>query len=160
VTVRGTPLVSPAIESSGLDVAKNFYSMSGSAVNLAGVKQGDRVIIRVSGKSTLGRTMAMAVNDALPAGFEIETTLSPEDAKKGPFKFLGELTDADAQESRDDRYVAALSLGGGKAFAFAYIARAVTPGTFFLPGAEAVDMYHKSISGRTAASRLEVLPAG
>ncbi|HEY5071390.1 MAG TPA: alpha-2-macroglobulin [Caulobacteraceae bacterium] len=160
VTVRGTPIQAPGASSSGLSVTKTFYSMTGGSVNLAGLKQGDRLIVRVSGQSAQGRTLALAVNDALPAGLEIETTLGPDDAKTGPFKFLGELTTADVQESRDDRYVAALSLGGSKPFAFAYVARAVTPGDFFLPGAEALDMYHRSISGRTASGRLVVSPAG
>ena len=38
----------------------------------------------------------------LPAGYEIETVLSPDDAKDGPFKFLGELSSTDAQEMRDE----------------------------------------------------------
>ena len=49
-----------------------------------------------------------------------------------------------------------MDLGGGSTFAFAYVARAVTPGEFFLPGAQAVDMYHPAVAGRTAASRLVV----
>jgi uncharacterized protein YfaS (alpha-2-macroglobulin family) len=160
VTVRGTPVAAPDAAASGLSVSKSYFSMTGAPVNLAAVRQGDRVIIRVSGRSEQGRTLALAVNDALPAGFEIETTLGPDDAQKGPFKFLGELTAADAQESRDDRYVAALSLGGNKPFAFAYIARAVTPGSFFLPGVEALDMYHPALSARSAAGRLVVAAAG
>jgi len=124
------------------------------------------MIVRLSGASQQARTVAMAVNDALPAGFEIETTLGPGDGlneeasgKSGPFKFLGVISRADAQESRDDRYVAALALQGSKPFAFAYIARAVTPGAFFLPGVEAIDMYHPGVAARSAAGRLSVAPA-
>jgi uncharacterized protein YfaS (alpha-2-macroglobulin family) len=160
VTVRGTPLAPPGTTANGLMVAKSFYNMAGGPVNLAAVRQGDRVIVRLGGRSITGRTLALAVNDALPAGFEIETTLSPDDAEKGPFKFLGKLSAADAQEARDDRYVAAMALPGAQPFAFAYVARAVTPGDFFLPGAEAVDMYHAGVSGRTTGGRLVVTPAG
>jgi hypothetical protein len=159
VTVRGTPLQAPQAQSSGLFVSKSFFTMAGGQTDLGAVHQGERVIVRVSGHSSQGRTIALAVNDALPAGFEIETVLGPDDAQKGAFKFLGELTTPDVQESRDDRYVAALALQGAKPFAFAYIARAVTPGAFFLPGVEALDMYHKSIAARTAAGRLVVTPA-
>ena len=135
-------------------MAKSYFSLSGAPANLAAVKQGDRVIVRVSGASQQGRTVALAVlNDALPAGFEIETALGPDDAQNGPFKFLGKLTAASAQESRDDRYVAALALAGNKPFAFAYVARAVTPGDFFLPGAQAVDMYHPGVVARSAGGR-------
>ncbi|MEP6967604.1 MAG: alpha-2-macroglobulin, partial [Pseudomonadota bacterium] len=113
VTVRGTPLAAPGASAAGLTVAKSFFGLSGAPANLAALKQGDRVIVRVSGRSQQGRTVAMAVNDALPAGFEIETTLGPDDAqngeKSGPFKFLGPLTRPDGQESRDDRYIGTLA---------------------------------------------------
>lgn len=160
VTVRGTPLTAPGASAHGLTVTKSFYSLTGAPVNLAAVRQGDRIIVRIAGTSGQGRTVALAVNDALPAGFEIESTLGPQDAVDGPFKFLGKLTAPSAQEKRDDRYIATLSLNGNQAYAFAYIARAVTPGGFFLPAAEAFDMYHPGINARTAAGRLTVAPAG
>ena len=56
--------------------------------------------------------MLAVIDDALPAGFEVEMVLGPEDAQKGPFRFLGELSAASAQEARDDRYVAALTVPG------------------------------------------------
>jgi uncharacterized protein YfaS (alpha-2-macroglobulin family) len=56
------------------------------------IHQGDRVIVLVSGRSMQARSTALVVDDALPAGFEIETTLGADDAQNGPFKFLGELT--------------------------------------------------------------------
>jgi uncharacterized protein YfaS (alpha-2-macroglobulin family) len=160
VTVRGTPLTSPPFSASGMTVSKTFYTFAGGAADVTRMKQGDRVIVLLAGRSAQGRTMAMAVNDALPAGFEIETTLGPDDAQTGPFRFLGKLTAASVQESRDDRYVAAYSLPGNEAFAFAYVARAVTPGAFYLPGAEVVDMYHAGVSGRSAGGRVVIAPAG
>jgi uncharacterized protein YfaS (alpha-2-macroglobulin family) len=160
VTVRGTPLSAPPSGSSGLSVAKTLFTMSGGSVDPAAVRQGDRVIVRVAGSSGQGRTVSMAVDDALPAGFEIETLLGPDDAQNGPYRFLGKLTAADAQESRDDRYVATLSVPGHQPYAFAYIARAVTPGDFFLPGAQALDMYHPGVGARSGAGRLKVAPRG
>src|SRR6516225_2642432 len=142
VTVRGVPLQPPDAEAHGLTLQKTYFAFNGGPVNLASLKQGDRLIIRIAGASQQGRTTPLAVDDALPAGFEIETVLGPDDAQKGPFKFLGTLSAPKVQESRDDRYVAALDLGGGKSFALAYVARAVTPGNFYAPGAEILDMYH------------------
>jgi uncharacterized protein YfaS (alpha-2-macroglobulin family) len=63
-----------------------------------------------------------------------------------------------AQEARDDRFVAAMDLPGREPFAFAYIARAVTPGDFLLPGAEAKDMYRPTVAARTAARRVAIAP--
>jgi alpha-2-macroglobulin len=156
VTVRGTTIASPGAGSNGISIDKQLFTLQGGAVDLANVRQGDRIIIRLSGRSSQGRTMALVVDDALPAGFEVETVLSPEDAKDGPFRFLGDLTGADIQEARDDRYIAAMDLGGNRPYALAYIARAVTPGDFFFPGPEARDMYRPAINGRGGAGRVTI----
>ncbi|KRA56170.1 alpha-2-macroglobulin [Caulobacter sp. Root655] len=158
VSVRGTPVMAPGAESNGLSVSKRLFSMSGGAIDPATIQQGDRVIVLVSGSSGQARSMALVVDDALPAGFEIETTLGADDAQNGPFKFLGTLTNPDVQESRDDRYIAALDLEGNKPFAMAYVARAVTPGEFFLPGTIAKDMYRPSLNARSDAGRINVAP--
>ena len=158
ITVRGTTVDAPGAEGNGLSVDKRFFTMQGGAVNLSSLRQGDRVIVLVSGRSGQGRTVPLVVDDALPAGWEIETVLNPEDAKTGPFKFLGELSGADVQEARDDRYIAALDLAGSRPFAMAYVARAVTPGDFFLPAPEARDMYRPSVNARGSASRTTIAP--
>jgi uncharacterized protein YfaS (alpha-2-macroglobulin family) len=160
VTVRGTPLASPQASANGLSIGKTLFTISGAPVSLDHIRQGDRVIVRLTGQSRQGRTLPLVVDDALPAGFEIETTLSPGDVESGPYKFLGKLSVADVQESRDDRYVAALSVAGNQAFGLAYVIRAVTPGDFFLPGVQAADMYHPGVSGRTAGGRLQIAPSG
>ena len=159
VTVRGTTVASPGAESNGVSVGKRFFSMTGAGVDPTGLRQGDRVIVLVSGRSAQGRTVPLVIDDALPAGWEIETTLSPEDAKDGPFRFLGELTGVDVQEARDDRYIAAVDLAGNRPFAVAYVARAVTPGDFFLPAPEVRDMYRPSVNGRGGSGRT-VIAAG
>ena len=158
VSVRGVPISAPPASSAGLTLEKRFFTMEGGAANPAGLMQGGRVIVRLSGVSGQGRSMLTVIDDALPAGFEVETVLGPEDASKGAFKFLGDLSAASTQEARDDRYVAALTIPGRKPFAVAYVARAVTPGDFFLPGAEARDMYRPSVVARTAPGRTRIAP--
>ncbi|ATQ41112.1 alpha-2-macroglobulin family protein [Caulobacter mirabilis] len=159
VTVRGTTIAAPMGESNGVSVGKRFFTMTGGGVDPSALNQGDRVIVLVSGRSAQGRTLPLVIDDALPAGWEIETTLSPEDAKEGPFKFLGELSGVDVQEARDDRYIAAMDLAGNKTFAVAYVARAVTPGDFFLPAPEVRDMYRPSVNARGSAGRT-IIAAG
>jgi len=160
VTVRGAPLQAPGSAADGLTVQKAFFGLQGGQVDPAGLNQGDRIVIRISGRSNQARTVPLVIDDALPAGFEIETVLGPEDAKDGPFKFLGELTQTDAQEMRDDRYVAAMDLPGGSTWSVAYVARAVTPGSFYLPGVEARDMYRPSVLARTTGSRTTIAAGG
>ncbi|MDP9103092.1 MAG: alpha-2-macroglobulin family protein [Pseudomonadota bacterium] len=168
VTVRGVPQAAPAATASGMSVTKRFFAMGGGAINPATLKQGDRVIVLLSGASQQGRSMMAVVDDALPAGFEVETVLGPQDAAAppppqgqkaeagGPFRFLGQLTATSVQEARDDRYVASLALPGNKSFAVAYVARATTPGDFFLPGVEARDMYHPAVAARSTATRAKI----
>ena len=38
----------------------------------------------------------------------------------------------------------------------AYVARAVTPGDFYLPGAQASEMYHPALFARTAGRRTRI----
>lgn len=160
VTVTGAPTTAPKAEQNGLTLSKRLVGMDGGRIDPAALRQGDQVIVLVTGRSLQARATALVVDDPLPAGFEIETVLGPDDAQSGPFRFLGELTAADVQESRDDRYVAALDLPGREAFAFAYVARAVTPGDFLLPGAEARDMYRPALNARTEAGRTQISPGG
>ena len=136
----------------------SYQTVLGGAVDPAALRQGDRVIVLVSGRSIQARSMALVVDDALPAGFEIETVLGPDDAQNGPFRFLGELSGADVQEARDDHFIAAMDLPGRSAFSFAYVARAVTPGDFLLPGALARDMYRPGLNARTVAGRTAISP--
>ncbi|MDP3174656.1 MAG: alpha-2-macroglobulin [Phenylobacterium sp.] len=158
VTVAGTPIAPPAAEANGLSLSKRLLRLDGSPADPASLRQGERVIVLIAGRSTQARSSALVVDDPLPAGFEIETVLGADDAQSGPFKFLGELSGADVQESRDDRYVAAMDLAGKSSFAFAYVARAVTPGDFLLPGAQARDMYRPSFNARTEAGRTAIAP--
>lgn len=158
VTVTGRPVSPPPPSASGLSVSKTLFTLNGAPADPARLRQGDRVVVLISGHSGQSRTSALVVDDPLPAGFEIETTLSSEDAEKGPFKFLGKLTQSSMQEARDDRYIAAMQLPGDKPFAFAYVARAVTPGDFLFPGVEAKDMYRASIYARSGARRTAIAP--
>ena len=168
VTVHGLPSTTPAASAAGLTVEKRLFTLDGKSVDPSQVKQGDRVLVRLTGRLAEQRSRMVVVDDALPAGFEIEATLKPEDAQgtkgddgkatAGPFAFAGILTEPSTQEKRDDRYIAALTLTGGKPFVLAYVARAVTPGDFFLPGAEARDMYRPTVRGRTASARTHIAP--
>ena len=51
----------------------------------------------------------MGLIDLLPAGLEIEQSLGSEDGK--PYAYLNTLTDVTMADPRDDRFVAAFSIG-------------------------------------------------
>ena len=168
ITVRGVPLAAPGASSQGLSVETSFWTLGGAPADLSRLAQGERVIVKLSGQSHQERSIALVLDDPLPAGFEIETKLGPDDAAgdgskgstNGPYKFLGRLDAPSAQEARDDRYVAALTVANGKSFTIAYVARAVTPGSFYLPGAEAHDMYRAGVYARSAGGRVVIQAPG
>jgi uncharacterized protein YfaS (alpha-2-macroglobulin family) len=100
------------------------------------------------------------VVDPLPAGFEIE---NPNLLAGSGVADLSWLTvDEPAHfEARTDQYVAAFRFTSSAAsVTTAYLARAVTPGTFVLPGATVEDMYRPELRGNTDAGQIEVSAAG
>ena len=112
----------------------------------------------------------VVIADMLPAGFEIETILRPEDGlrrdgKKGPYQWLGAIASFDMTEARDDRFIASKRFfryynqrkTGETA---AYIVRAVTPGDFAMPAALIEDMYRPEDLARTAVSRISIVADG
>ena len=66
----------------------------------------------------------------------------------------------DHTEARTDQYVAAFRYPedtNAHSFTTAYMVRAVSPGTFVLPGATVEDMYRPELRANTAAGTLEVV---
>ncbi|MFZ1990489.1 MAG: hypothetical protein WAW96_12045, partial [Alphaproteobacteria bacterium] len=100
------------------------------------------------------------VIDLLPAGLEVDSPLGP--GAENNYKFLPALTTTNMAQKRDDRFIAAFNIEGSTRmtpdkkvieiipdYAVAYIARAVTPGTFVLPAATIEDMYAPGVKART-----------
>jgi uncharacterized protein YfaS (alpha-2-macroglobulin family) len=101
---------------------------------------------------------------------EIESVLNDDTIKS--FPFLSANTPTRIAEARDDRFFAAFDLGKrpyrnwwafgddkpGYRFHVAYIARAVTLGSFALPAAQVSDMYAPRFYGRTAMGRITIAP--
>jgi uncharacterized protein YfaS (alpha-2-macroglobulin family) len=155
----------PAAEH-GLTLSKTVWTLSGQPADLSNLKQNERVIVVLQGRMNNNLYRRMAATDLLPAGLEIESALSGDDAKL--YSWLGSLSNTDVQEARDDRYVAAFNIGSRYRpahrkgpepqphFRLAYIARAVTPGNFAMPAAEVEDMYTPGIMARTTMGKLDV----
>ena len=97
-----------------------------------------------------------------PAGFEIETVLRPADGNReygpdGAFAWVGEIDRAETAEARDDRFVAAIDVVDEDR-TLAYVVRAVTPGSFTMPGVVAEDMYRPDVFARSAATEITIAP--
>jgi uncharacterized protein YfaS (alpha-2-macroglobulin family) len=162
VTVSGSPKAAPPAAAQGFTIDKRILTRAGAPADLSAIRQNDRVIVAITGKAEAERLHPAVIADLLPAGFEIEAALTPEDAAQaegsGPYGFLGELTRPQVAEARDDRFVAAFNVRSER-FTFAYVARAVTPGTYVMPGVVVEDMYRPGVVGRSASGRLTILPS-
>lgn len=163
IFVSGSPASAPPPVSSRLAVSKRYYTLQGRSVDLGNVRQGDQIVTVITMDPGERRTNPLIVADLLPAGFEIETILRPADGDRqygddGAFAWIGEIDAAKTAEARDDRFIAALDVRSDNR-TLAYVVRAVTPGTFAVPGVVAEDMYRPQVNARSRASRLTVQPA-
>jgi len=165
--LAGAPLSAPSAAQAGYTISKQIYHLDGSAADIMSVRQGDRVVIVLSGAPAGARTYPTVLVDLLPAGLEIESLLSPSDGAaeagasepNGAFAWIGKITANNVAEARDDRYVASANLHA-EGFRYAYIARAVTPGRFTMPGVQVEDMYHPGVMSRTSTGVITIAPAG
>ena len=94
----------------------------------------------------------------LPAGWEIAGRMEAGDVPG--MAWLGKLSETEAQPAADDRYAAVVALTPEHPdFRRAVRVRAVTPGTYELPGAEVADMYRPGVFARQAAGRITLVGA-
>jgi hypothetical protein len=167
VQVSGPPASFPPETAQGFTLSKQYFTLEGASVDLSAVRQGDRLIVALAGEPQSVRTHPILALDLLPAGFEIETVLTPQDGlgpvnwdgsrREGPFAFVGQISYANVTEARDDRFLASMNVTNTP-FRFAYMVRAVTPGRYVLPGAHVEDMYRPGEYARTATGTLRILP--
>ncbi len=157
-SVSGVPKIDQPPAKNGFVIKRAFYSLSGKRVDLTKVRQGDVLVAVISGEAVSGVRHQALVVDLLPAGFEIENASLKGRRSKTEMSWLPKLARTVNEESRDDRYVAALNLSGGgkRAFALAYLVRAVTPGTFRLPAVYVEDMYKPRYFGRDAMGSVTI----
>jgi len=167
LSLSGAPREAPPAMQAGYAIDKRVFRMDGSIADLDNVRQGDRVVIVLSGQPEGARNYPTVLVDLLPAGLEIETVLSPADVggtnydgttRSGPFYWVGALTYAQVAEARDDRFVASANIT--QSFRFAYIARAVSPGRYTLPAAQVEDMYRPGVMARTSTGSIRIAPRG
>lgn len=162
VTVTGYPQTPPPATSEGFFISREYFLPDGSRVDpeLTPIAQNERLVVVLTARpDTIGSGQYMLA-DPLPAGFEIENpNLSAGD---GASDFAWLQLDTPAHiESRTDQYVAAFRyFSDAGSFTTAYVVRAVSPGTFVLPGATVEDMYRPEFRANTASGSVEVTPTG
>ena len=166
LTLRGQPRELGEASANGAALEKSVLAMDGSKLD-GSIARGERAIILLEAEAKSPDAAMWVLADLLPAGFEIETVLRPEDAgETGPFGFLGELSPVDMSEARDDRFVASWQTEDTGRYdrtrkrRVAYVVRAVTQGDFAFPGAHLEDMYRAERNATTPGGRLSVTAGG
>lgn len=156
---RGTPIAAPDAVNQTLMATKRVQNTDGSPVDLSSITQGDRLVVSVQISNPEMRRAPIILADLLPAGFEIEAIVRPDEGgPDGIYSWLGEIDTGRVAEARDDRFVAAIDIYGRDVVRFAYTVRAVTPGRFTLPGAVVEDMYRTDIYARTSSDQVVIRP--
>ncbi|HEV7253550.1 MAG TPA: alpha-2-macroglobulin [Mesorhizobium sp.] len=158
VSIAGVPTSPLPAAAQGMRVARRFFDLAGQPLNLDALRAGTGFVLLLEARATTNDRHQAMVIQGLPAGWEIAGRLGPGAVPGMPW--LGELTAPDVQPARDDRFAAALELTPDQPLArFAVRVRAVTAGTFELPGMEAQDMYRPGVFARQNVARITVLPA-
>ena len=153
--IPATPL--PAARSQ-MRVTRQFETLDGQPLDLDHLKQNTVFVLVLEGKAEDGQAHRAMVQHGLPAGWEIAGRMGGGDVPG--MAWLGKLSDTEAQPGADDRYAAVVALTAEKPdFRLAVRVRAVTPGTFELPGAEVADMYRPAVFARQAAARITIVAA-
>ena len=172
VTTEGVPKEMSPPSANIVSVEKTYWTLSGTPADLTTLKQNDRVIVSIKGVLQDNIRRDLVVLDLLPAGLEIEGVLSAQGNTRRSYGWLSKLSSTDVAEARDDRFVAALSVGSRyrprrtdrprpkPTYHVAYIARAVTPGSYVVPAAVTEDMYRPNVIARTASAKMTVGAAG
>lgn len=159
VSVYGAPVTAPLADGNGFELTKRIFTRDGKPADLESTQQNDQFVVMISGAPTDKRMHPAVITDLLPAGFEIEAVLTPEDGagaqNSGPYKWVGKISEPKIAEARDDRFIAAIDLYQSR-FTLAYVVRAVSPGSFTLPGAVIEDMYRPGVFARTGVGRLRI----
>ena len=158
VSVTGVPASPLPAARSGMRITRQFMTLDGQPLDLDHLKQNTVFVLLLEGKAEDGQPHRALVQHGLPAGWELAGRLGSGDVPG--MAWLGKLSETEAQPAADDRYAAVVALSAEHPdFRLAVRVRAVTPGTYELPGADVADMYRPGCSrGRRRGGLLSSVP--
>ncbi len=150
LVVAGYPQNRPAPFSNVLSISRDYFTLDGAKADPGKIKRGDLLIVRLKISATKRVNDALVV-DMLPAGLELENqNLSNTSASLNFIDDVPSLKESFTEmqqanightEFRDDRFVAATGVGPYRPATLLYLARAVTPGSYYLPPPQVESMY-------------------
>ena len=157
LSATGVPATALPASRNQMQVRRRFLTTAGDALNLDTMRQNATFIMVLEGRAEDAQPHRGSLTQGLPAGWEVVGRIPDGPAAGMPW--LKDLIDVEAQSATNDRFAAVIALDKDKPeFRVAVRLRAVTPGSFELPGAEVADMYAPAIYARQNANRIRVLP--
>jgi uncharacterized protein YfaS (alpha-2-macroglobulin family) len=158
VTVNGAPLRPEPAAERGFKIERLYHTLDGAPVNIANVKQNQRLAVVLKITETNPQFGRIIVADYLPAGFEIDNPRIVSSGDTGTLSWISDAAEPVNSEFRDDRFSAAFERKekDPTVFTVAYVVRAVSPGRYTLPQAFVEDMYRPDRFGRTGTGTVEV----
>jgi uncharacterized protein YfaS (alpha-2-macroglobulin family) len=158
MSVTGVPTAALPATRAQMRITRQFFGLDGQPLDLDHLKQNTVFVVLLEGRSDDGQPHRAMVQQGLPAGWESVARLSGGEVPG--MSWIGKLSDTEAQPAADDRYAAVVALTPERPdFRLAVRLRAVTQGTFELPGAEVADMYRPAVLARQNAGRITVQSA-
>ena len=152
VAAEGYPVKPLAAREDRIVLERSLWSTDGKPLPTRQFKTGEMVVVRLRVQSGQAIKDALVV-ERVPAGMEVENLNLSQGVQASAFSIEGAnvgqaLADQRIKHSeyRDDRFVAAVDLRGGKLDLF-YLLRVVTPGKYVVPAPFAEDMYRPDIRG-------------
>ena len=159
VRTRGIP--SPAAytpQSAGLEVIRHYLTRDGEPLPES-VSQGALVVVKFAVRATAGPVANVVLENLLPAGLEVE---NPRLATTERLPWMED--DASAADAtldlRDDRVLLFTDLPDTRWHVSYALLRAVTPGVFTLPPAQAEAMYAPELRGSGPWGKFVITEAG
>ena len=150
--LQGTRLEAPAPRRDVIRLQRRWYTPDGRPWDGGVLRTGDLLVVKLRVSANQSIPDALVV-DRVPAGFEVENLNLSQSPDMQDWEIGGtRVADALAnpaikhREFRDDRYVAAVTLGSSAIDVF-YMARVVTPGRYAVPSSVAEDMYRPELRG-------------
>ncbi|WP_371282115.1 alpha-2-macroglobulin [Dokdonella sp.] len=163
--VVGVPRTAPPVDDSMVAIQRSYFTLDGKPWAPGPLREGDALIVDLKLEAREAMPDALLV-DLLPGGLEIEN-FNLTDSKQWADVVVNGITlsdrssaaDVQHEEFRDDRYVAALSLGQGQEAHVFYLVRAVSPGSYGVPPPLVEDMYRPEVRGigRSGVKSIEVV---
>ncbi|WP_041375997.1 alpha-2-macroglobulin family protein [Polymorphum gilvum] len=159
VSVAGQPEVPEPAGGDGFTVTRTLYDLDGTELDPSAIPYNTRVAVVLTVEPLYESEGRLLVVDRLPGGLAIDNPRLVRSGDLGALDWLQTIDQPDHVEFRQDRFVVSVDQKrfGDPVLTFAYLARAVTPGSYVHPPATVEDMYQPDRQARTDTGRFEVL---